>query len=368
MSISNTTLVNEDASAAIIAVTGATHITSVEPIQSLWSGYGEILRLHLKGGRHASVVLKHIKLPQPAEHPRGWNTDLSHQRKLKSYRVESAWYQDFASRCDVRCPLPKCLSLEQTETETFLLLSDLAAAGFSEVKTRVTQQDLLACLSWLAHFHARFLFRQPLQALSDKTPQAPSVYPQTEGLWQRGSYWHLDTRPDELAALDDGPLKAAAPLIDQALKQCQYQTLIHGDAKLANFCFAPNEDLSSTSSVAAVDFQYVGGGCGMQDVAYFLGSCLGENECETEETTLLDYYFGVLTKSVAEQHPQVNTAELEAEWRSLFDVAWADFHRFLKGWSPDHWKLNSYSERLTKQVIERLSNPATSQGSEYDAS
>jgi len=84
MSISNPTLINEKATAAIIEATGATAIASVERIQSLWSGYGEILRLHLKGGRHASVVLKHIKLPQPAEHPRGWNTDLSHQRKLKS--------------------------------------------------------------------------------------------------------------------------------------------------------------------------------------------------------------------------------------------------------------------------------------------
>jgi hypothetical protein len=32
-------------------------------------------------------------------------------------------------------------------------------------------------------------------------------------------------------------------------------------------------------------------------------------------------------------------------------VAWADFHRFLKGWSPDHWKLSDYSERVTREVI-----------------
>jgi len=355
MSISNPTLINEKATAAIIEATGATAIASVERIQSLWSGYGEILRLHLKGGRHSSVVLKHIKLPKPAEHPRGWNTNLSHQRKLKSYRVETHWYQAFSSRCDEYCPVPECLLVEERDNETILLLSDLAAAGFSEIKTRVKQQDVLACLSWLAHFHARFLLLRPTQAPLENPPKAPSTYPQTEGLWQRGSYWHLETRPDELAALDDGPLKTAAPLIDQALKQCQYQTLIHGDAKLANFCFAPSVDYNAVGFVAAVDFQYVGGGCGMQDVAYFLGSCLDEEACEVEEATLLDYYFEVLIKSVAEQHPQVNTAELEAEWRSLFDVAWADFHRFLKGWSPDHWKLNSYSDRLTQQVIERLS-------------
>ena len=32
--------------------------------------------------------------------------------------------------------------------------------------------------------------------------------------------------------------------------------------------------------------------------------------------------------------------------------AWADFHRFLKGWSPSHWKINDYSERITRGVIE----------------
>ncbi len=92
----------------------------------------------------------------------------------------------------------------------------------------------------------------------------------------------------------------------------------------------------------------------MKDVAYFIGSCLHEEECESLETTLLDEYFSRLVLRVREKHPDINTFELEEEWRSLFDVAWADFHRFRKGWSPGHWKINSYSEKLTRRVIERL--------------
>ena len=138
-------------------------------------------------------------------------------------------------------------------------------------------------------------------------------------------------------------LKKAAEAIDTTLNNCEYKTLVHGDAKLANFCF------SELGEVAGVDFQYVGGGCGMKDVAYFAGSCLSENECERLEEKILDTYFQYFNSGFGEVH-----SELEQEWRSLYRVAWADFHRFLKGWSPGHWKINSYSERITKEVIESL--------------
>ena len=146
-------------------------------------------------------------------------------------------------------------------------------------------------------------------------------------------------------------MREAAPLIDQKLQEAGYQTLVHGDAKLANFCFRSD---SSTSKVAAVDFQYIGRGCGMKDVAYFIGSCLYEDDCEAMESQLLDYYFSVLVERVSQKHHDVNTDELESEWRELYPVAWADFHRFIKGWSPGHWKINSYSEKLTARVIESL--------------
>jgi len=177
----------------------------------------------------------------------------------------------------------------------------------------------------LAQFHASYLGKVP------------------EGLWQSGTYWHLETRPDELAVLADESLKNAASKIDEKLNTCTYKTFVHGDAKLANFCF------SEDGQVAGVDFQYVGGGSGMKDVAYFIGSCLNENECERLEAQILDTYFEHLQSEMKE----VNKA-LEKEWRSLYRVAWADFHRFLKGWSPGHWKINSYSERITAAVIKSL--------------
>jgi hypothetical protein len=51
-----------------------------------------IVRYGLEGSEYKSVVIKHVRLPYQSQHPRGWNTDLSHQRKIKSYHVEMAWY------------------------------------------------------------------------------------------------------------------------------------------------------------------------------------------------------------------------------------------------------------------------------------
>lgn len=317
--------------AAILEATGADSFEVESVIQELWSGYGRILRIRLQGGIHDTVVVKHVTLPEQHRHPRGWNTNLSHERKVFSYQVETEWYRSFSHRCDDSCRIPKFLSFARDGERVLLILEDLDASGFPRRLTTLDRPQLKACLRWLAEFHATFLHESP------------------EGLWETGTYWHLETRPGELDALEDEALRNAAAPIDQQLREARFQTLVHGDAKLANFCFS-----AAGAGVAALDFQYVGGGCGMKDVAYFIGSCLDEDSCETEEENLLRSYFTSLTEAVARRQPDIDSAALEEEWRALFPVAWTDFHRFLKGWCPGHWKLNSYSERIARTVIESL--------------
>jgi len=318
---------NQQIKNIILSCTKAKEITKTELIQNLWSGYGEIIRVALIGGEMNSVVVKHVKLPDNSNHPRGWNTNFSHERKLKSYRVETSWYEHYNKLCDEQCRTPHCIALEHVDDEVVMVMEDLDAAGYTERLSSVSWSEIKTCLSWLANFHATFLNKSP-----DK-------------LWTVGTYWHLNTRPDELKVMDDHQLKKAAPAIDQLLNNAKYLTLVHGDAKLANFCFSKDE-------VAAVDFQYIGGGCGMKDVAYFVGSCLYEEDCEAMETQILDFYFKKLRQAIASKHPELDFSELEKEWRQLYPFAWTDFHRFLKGWSPGHWKLNAYSERLARDVIE----------------
>ena len=75
---------NEHFKSIILQNTGASSLSEKEVIQQLWSGYGKIIRVALENSDLESVVVKHVKLPENAIHPRGWNTDISHERKLKS--------------------------------------------------------------------------------------------------------------------------------------------------------------------------------------------------------------------------------------------------------------------------------------------
>ena len=72
----------------------ATEAKEVEHIQTLWSGYGKIARIALTGSDINTVIVKKIVLPKQTNHPRGWNTDKSHHRKVKSYQVEIEWYKN----------------------------------------------------------------------------------------------------------------------------------------------------------------------------------------------------------------------------------------------------------------------------------
>jgi aminoglycoside phosphotransferase (APT) family kinase protein len=247
--------------------------------------------------------------------------------------VETAWYKNWAAVCNIDCRIPKCYAIEKQGEEILIVLEDLDEVGYPDRKESVTWDEMKACLKWLANFHAVTLGKTP-----DK-------------LWKVGTYWHLDTRPDELKVLSDENLKKYAGQIDQKLKNVKYKSFVHGDAKLANFCFGKDKN-----DVAAVDFQYVGGGCGMKDIAYFVGSCLYEEECESYENDILKYYFSELKAALDRINFELNFADLEKEWREMYYVAWTDFHRFLKGWSPGHWKINSYSEKVSQKIINNLKN------------
>jgi hypothetical protein len=312
--------------ARIRRATGADAVTLDARLQALWGGYGELWRAELRRGSTLTrVVVKSVRPP----HDDG---SRSHRRKLRSYDVEQAFYQRYAARCSEApsCRVARPVQLQAEDGGWLFVLEDLDGAGFSERRSHPTASHVTATLRWLATFHARFLGTAP------------------EGLWKVGTYWQLGTRPDELTAMRHDALRQAAPRLDQALSAARFKTFVHGDAKLENVCFGHGE-------VALVDFQYVGGGVGVKDVAYFLSGCLSARECESMVPRYLDEYFRELVSAVrAHASADIDVAALEAEWRALFPLAWVDFYRFLLGWSPGQLDHDPYSERLTREVLAGL--------------
>ncbi|BDX08460.1 phosphotransferase [Planctobacterium marinum] len=297
-----------------------------ESLQVLWSGYGEIARYTSES--KDSIIVKHVTPPETIQHPRGWNTPLSHKRKLRSYQVEALFYQHYSQQCDDDCRVPGYLQEYSPTDENRILLEDLDAAGYSVRHTNGDYYRVALCLTWLANFHAQFLATQ--------TPE----------LWPQSGYWHLHTRPDELQNMADSPLKQAAADIDEKLHSCSYQTLNHGDAKLANFCFHKEEKI-----VAALDFQYAGRGPGIKDVVLLLASSFDNSALEEHANELVQEYFRQLRMKLNAKIPAVDIAALCRQWADLVPFAWADYQRFLEGWKPGHSRITPYMQRHTDSVL-----------------
>ena len=298
------------------------NIEITEIITALWSGCGEIVRCRLDDN---ACVIKAISVPDHINHPRITQTEFAINRKRHSYEVEFHWYQQYAQHLPAQARALCCYDTLAHLQQKVMVFADFAALGFTNAA--VKPQHIGAILKWLAYFHAFHFHVNP------------------DGLWQQGSYWHLATRPDEYEKMPKSAIKQQAKNIDKTLSACQYQTLIHGDAKLANF--AVN---SSTMEVLGYDFQYVGAGVGVVDVMYFLGSCLNEQQLNNTADDYLVDYFQHFSNAMQRFGNSENTHAVITAWQKLWPVAWADFYRFLIGWSPEHGKINSYMRKQFKTI------------------
>lgn len=301
-------------------------IQVTEVITSLWSGCGEIVRCRLDD---KACVIKAISVPKHINHPRISQTEFAINRKRHSYEVEFKWYQLYSAELPQQVQVVSCLNATEHEPDKVLVFRDFAADGFSNASNSRTH--ILHILKWLAYFHAFHFQVKP------------------KGLWQQGSYWHLATRPDEYNKMPDSAIKDNAAVLDKMLQTCPYKTLIHGDAKIANFAIN-NESLD----VVGYDFQYIGAGVGVVDVMYFLGSCLNEQQLQQCADDYLAEYFKFFARAMQAFNKCSHTDVVISEWQKLWPVAWADFYRFLGGWNATHVKINAYMLKQFQTAMHKL--------------
>ncbi|NYR11920.1 phosphotransferase [Pseudoalteromonas sp. MIP2626] len=296
-------------------------------LTSLWSGCGSIVACELDG---QACVIKAVNIPEVINHPKIKQTAFAVNRKRKSYNVEYYFYNDCSQQLPNNAAAIGCLAAIQNDQRYVLAFNDFTQQGY----VQALPQDYREVIKWLAHFHA---FNLTIEAVTHAA----------EKLWPQGNYWHLSTRPDELTKLQQSAIKQVAAKLNTTLCNSAYKTVIHGDAKLANFA------INKQQHVLGYDFQYVGAGVGVIDVMYFMTSCFNETQLHQHADSCLEWYFSELKLALGVYHPKVEASKVINDWRNLWSVAWADFYRFLAGWSPEHKKINSYMLLHVKSELKK---------------
>lgn len=301
----------------------------IQQLCRLWAGMGSIYKFSV--GETLEFVVKHVTPPPPGKQSFG------DRRKSKSYQVEANYYKHVAPEllsppptsppnCLVM-PTPYVVEYGPNDDEITICMSYLQG---SWIQTG-SREDVQGTLRWLAHFHAAYWGLGTIDELVERV-----------GLQEIGSYWHLDTRPDEHAGMSkrgwQGRLKLAAKALDECLKRDPMQCLIHGDPKEANVM-----KLNSEGKISMYDFQYCGKGTPTRDLAYFLCSSCDEDW----EDELVNYYFAQLKDQLNRQGITPPTLD---HFQQSLNLAFCDFYRFLCGWGQ--WGYDLKDKVLT--LLQRL--------------
>jgi len=403
-------------------------ITQRRRICGLWSDYGSVEALRVTttpaappagaganapaagGGGERALILKDVRPP------RG-DSSVGHLRKVASYVNECAFYTHVAPwvlrAAGSGCALPTPLAVASSPPDSFrLLLSDLTA-GYGEagrggvsVLQPVYDAEALkgeggspldlgraqAALGWLAEFHALFWEEEggggdappppppPPAAAAAAQAHAAGKPDAARLLAERGTYWYLATRREELAAIpargEWAGLAAAAPALDAALSPPAPRrgfSIVHGDFKSENIVFcgpagasrgggksaddggggksAADGGGASGWAAAAYDFQYVGRGCVMADVAYLLATSVDAGVLRAHEAALLEGYRSGLLAALARRGAGAGGYPAR-QMISQFELCLADFARFQAGWG--WWGAARWTGARTRDVLSRL--------------
>ncbi|ROW16734.1 hypothetical protein VPNG_01457 [Cytospora leucostoma] len=374
-------------------------LVSYKTLQSLWAGYGSICRLQTasKDGKAPgiSVILKYISPP----HSSPSDPDEGHLRKILSYQVEQNFYTHLAPQMPPDIAVASCLASANTrpvasasspEVTTAMVLSDLRetfpVAG--EKRGALTETQVHSALGWLARFHGFWwkrvgefdrskLIRAPLEHFGEHGDAVIEEDGADARVWLNGGYTYLATRLGEYASLkeegEDSEWAEALcePLEGQELTVAQlvarfltpssdlgvvndggvsrYETLIHGDVKSENLF--TNEQ---GTKVAFYDFQYVGLGLGVCDLAKLFtcsvpAALLGFDRRDGDVIPMLEGEERLLRAYMEELQ---RASGLTYSWEVLtrhWETALVDWLRFQASWG--FWGNTDWLEGRVRSIL-----------------
>jgi len=295
----------------------------------LWGGFGSAIHITLvspdDGEGDVRCVLKRITP--------GKGRGIGHRRKVESYLYEAQFYQEFSPPPAAYFPNPIAISVQKESNSVLILLEDLLPQ-YPESLDGYEGDSIESTIRWLAGFHA-FHYEGEGSTIHDR----------------QGSYWYLDTRPNEFENLRGQArwrrLERCARALSERLKTAgrperKHRTLLHGDAKAANFLHTSDE-----TACAAYDFQYVGSGYGEQDLVMLLVSSAAYMDEETEKEYLASY-----NEALCELCPKARESHTLEICTMHYELALLDYVRFMAGWGM--WGNDEYAVRRANQILDKL--------------
>ncbi|ORY17868.1 kinase-like domain-containing protein [Clohesyomyces aquaticus] len=367
-----------DVASALLAEKGL-QLQSLKVLQSLWAGYGFICQVTASPiGLAQSYILKLIT-PPPAK-----ANDEGHIRKILSYQVEQYFYSHLAPHMPPSIPVAQCLASinhhhPNGTSTTAMLLADLKQqypiAG--EKREALSPTQVHTSLDWLASFHGfwwprmknmdrKALVRPPLEEVKMQRKNQDEMT-----VWLNGGYTYLATRRSEFNLLvkdndaewnesltewEEGDISLSEMVAAVLAPKPQgwgptddYQTLIHGDVKSENLFTSVAGD-----KVAFYDFQYVGLGLGVCDLAKLFTCSVPlsmlysgdhvprELPMQQGEKDLLERYLDLLKK----------TGQKSYDWEIFvrhWETALVDWLRFQASWG--FWGNTEWLEARVRSIL-----------------
>lgn len=208
-----------------------------------------------------------------------------------AYRREVRFYQELAPRIKMRTPRCFFADIDEASGDFVVLMEDMAPAAPGD-QIRGCNTDVAAvAIAEAVGLHAPFWNDASLVSHDWLTPSTIEAAQFVQILLQQ--FW-----PGFCERFGDG-LDAEAVALGQRFVDNyvvwfkEYHgplTLIHADYRLENMLLAPPESEASLPAIAVVDWQTAAQGCGLADVAYFLGGGLSVHDRRESERAFVQEY------------------------------------------------------------------------------
>ena len=217
-------------------------------------------------------------------------------RLFRFYEREIQFYENVASKIDLRTPLRFHSAMDVEAGEFVLLLEDFVHARVGDQVAGWSLEDAEIAIRHLARFHAAW-WESPHLASHDWMPRWNQ--PGLVELVQK-AYEHAWTPfvekfeklfpPAILGVCEE--LGTKIPEIAGGLGKPPL-TIVHGDYRIDNLLFAP---LPDGAPLAVIDWQITAKGRGVFDVAYLMCQSGAPDLRKTHELELLRTYHRLLTR------------------------------------------------------------------------